>query len=64
MVQEMYRLCSQVRQAVTFPIRASLTRASIPQLQWLLEKSNRYLRDKIVKTIHSLLCILLTFALL
>ncbi|XP_002121148.4 protein FAM151A-like [Ciona intestinalis] len=42
MVEEMYSHCSSVRSPITFPVRASLTRPSIPNLQWLLAKSNRY----------------------
>jgi len=41
MVEEMYAACSGMRQAITFPVRASLAQRSISQFQWLLEKSNR-----------------------
>ena len=42
MVEEMYEACSFMRQAITFPVRASLAQRSIPQLQWLMAKSNRF----------------------
>lgn len=41
MVEEMYAHCKNSRQAITFPVRASLTGKSIAPLQWLLNKSNR-----------------------
>ena len=41
MVEEMYAACSSLRQAITFPVRASLSQRSITQFQWLLAKSNR-----------------------
>nr|CAB3244291.1 protein FAM151A-like [Phallusia mammillata] len=41
-VEEMYGHVSSLRQAITFPVRASLTRPSLPALQWLVSKSNRY----------------------
>lgn len=41
MVEEMYSHCKDSRQAITFPVRASLTGKSIAPLQWLLSKSNR-----------------------
>lgn len=42
MVEEMYGYCIYSRQAITFPVRASLTGKSIEPLKWLLKKSNRY----------------------
>ncbi|XP_039273176.2 protein FAM151A-like [Styela clava] len=42
MVEEMYSYCKSSRQAITFPVRASLTAQSVTELQWLIKKSNRY----------------------
>uniref|UniRef100_A0A8C5TN76 Family with sequence similarity 151 member B n=1 Tax=Malurus cyaneus samueli TaxID=2593467 RepID=A0A8C5TN76_9PASS len=42
MVQDMSRLCRSLSQPVTFPVRAALVPGSIPQLQWLLQQSQRY----------------------
>ncbi|XP_063819980.1 protein FAM151B isoform X2 [Pseudophryne corroboree] len=42
MVQEMEKICKTLSQPVTFPVRAALVRQSWPQLQWLLQTSDRY----------------------
>ncbi|XP_073511128.1 protein FAM151B isoform X1 [Phyllobates terribilis] len=42
MVREMEKICKGLSQPVTFPVRAVLVRQSWPQLQWLLQTSDRY----------------------
>ncbi|XP_056395273.1 protein FAM151B [Hyla sarda] len=42
MVREMENICKNLSQPVTFPVRAALVRQSWPQLQWLLQSSDRY----------------------
>lgn len=42
MVREMENICKNLSQLVTFPVRAALVRQSWPQLQWLLQTSDRY----------------------
>ncbi|NXS78204.1 F151B protein, partial [Erpornis zantholeuca] len=42
MVQEMSQLCQPLSQPVTFPVRAALLPASVPQLRWLLHQAPRY----------------------
>ncbi|KAL6465975.1 hypothetical protein MHYP_G00261080 [Metynnis hypsauchen] len=42
MVQQMEAVCRPLRQPVTFPVRAALLPQSFPQLQWLLQQSDRY----------------------
>ncbi|XP_044147627.1 protein FAM151B [Bufo gargarizans] len=42
MVREMEKICKDLSQLVTFPVRAALVRQSWPQLQWLLQTSDRY----------------------
>ncbi|KAM3938061.1 protein FAM151B [Leptodactylus fuscus] len=42
MVREMENICKTLSQPVTFPVRAALVRQSWPQLQWLLQTSDRY----------------------
>ncbi|XP_033020128.1 protein FAM151B isoform X1 [Lacerta agilis] len=42
MVQEMAKICRDLTQPITFPVRAALVRQSIPELLWLLQQSNRY----------------------
>ncbi|KAJ7993758.1 hypothetical protein DPEC_G00258010 [Dallia pectoralis] len=42
MVREMEAVCQPLRQSVTFPVRAALMAQSFPQLQWLLQQSDRY----------------------
>jgi len=43
MIAEMWSYVQDVRQAVTFPVRASLcSGGSIQRLQWLLSQSNRF----------------------
>ncbi|XP_051552529.1 protein FAM151B-like isoform X1 [Myxocyprinus asiaticus] len=42
MVHQMEELCRSLMQPVTFPVRAALLPVSFPQLQWLLEQSDRY----------------------
>ncbi|XP_069818961.1 protein FAM151B [Dendropsophus ebraccatus] len=42
MVREMENICKNLNQPVTFPVRAALVRQSWPQLQWLLQSSDRY----------------------
>ncbi|CAJ0942025.1 unnamed protein product [Ranitomeya imitator] len=41
MVREMEKICKGLSQPVTFPVRAVLVRQSWPQLQWLLQTSDR-----------------------
>nr|XP_054368610.1 protein FAM151B isoform X1 [Mirounga angustirostris] len=41
MVKEMEYICKELKQPVTFPVRAALVRQSCSQLLWLLKKSNR-----------------------
>ena len=42
MVEEMYDLLKDVKQPVTFPVRASLTAISQKQLLWLLKQREDY----------------------
>uniref|UniRef100_A0A3B1JF83 Family with sequence similarity 151 member B n=1 Tax=Astyanax mexicanus TaxID=7994 RepID=A0A3B1JF83_ASTMX len=42
MVQQMEGVCRPLKQPVTFPVRAALLPQSFPQLQWLLQQSDRY----------------------
>ncbi|KAM4053396.1 protein FAM151B [Anomaloglossus baeobatrachus] len=42
MVREMETICRSLSQPVTFPVRAAIVRQSWPQLQWLLQTSDRY----------------------
>ncbi|KAG8540791.1 hypothetical protein GDO81_018536, partial [Engystomops pustulosus] len=42
MVKEMEDICKNLSQPVTFPVRAPVVRQSWPQLQWLLQMSDRY----------------------
>ncbi|KAL0978994.1 hypothetical protein UPYG_G00179040 [Umbra pygmaea] len=42
MVRDMEALCQPLRQSVTFPVRAALMAKSFPQLQWLIQQSDRY----------------------
>jgi len=42
MIQSMYSYVKDLRQPITFPVRASLCKDSIPRLQWLLSQSNRF----------------------
>ncbi|XP_030647820.1 protein FAM151B [Chanos chanos] len=42
MVHQMEAVCKTLKQPVTFPVRASLLAQSFPQLQWLLQQSDRY----------------------
>uniref|UniRef100_A0A3P8ZNB1 Menorin-like domain-containing protein n=1 Tax=Esox lucius TaxID=8010 RepID=A0A3P8ZNB1_ESOLU len=42
MVREMEAVCWPLTQSVTFPVRAALMSQSFPQLQWLLQQSDRY----------------------
>ncbi|XP_066510746.1 protein FAM151B-like isoform X2 [Hoplias malabaricus] len=42
MVQQMEEVCRPLKQPVTFPVRAALLHRSFPQLQWLLQQSERY----------------------
>nr|XP_054368615.1 protein FAM151B isoform X3 [Mirounga angustirostris] len=42
MVKEMEYICKELKQPVTFPVRAALVRQSCSQLLWLLKKSNRF----------------------
>ncbi|KAG7481281.1 hypothetical protein MATL_G00065020 [Megalops atlanticus] len=42
MVREMEEVCGALKQPVTFPVRAALLPQSFPQLQWLLQQSERY----------------------
>lgn len=42
MVEEMHEICRDLRQPVTFPIRAAAARLSWKELTWLLDQSRRY----------------------
>ncbi|XP_040841912.1 protein FAM151B [Ochotona curzoniae] len=42
MVEAMERVCRELQQPVTFPVRAALVRQSCSELRWLLGKSDRY----------------------
>ncbi|KAG9488044.1 hypothetical protein GDO78_007705 [Eleutherodactylus coqui] len=42
MVREMEKICKNLIQPVTFPVRAALVRQSWPQLRWLMQTSDRY----------------------
>ncbi|KAI4884299.1 hypothetical protein NFI96_026910 [Prochilodus magdalenae] len=42
MVQQMEVVCRPLKQPVTFPVRAALLPQSFPQMQWLLQQSDRY----------------------
>ncbi|XP_004073000.1 protein FAM151B-like isoform X1 [Oryzias latipes] len=42
MVQEMEQICRDLPHAVTFPVRAALLAQSLPQLCWLLQRSDRF----------------------
>lgn len=41
MVRAMEEVCRNLRQPITFPVRAALLSNSLPQLQWLLQQSDR-----------------------
>lgn len=41
MVQLMDELCRPLKHAVSFPVRAALLGQSFPQLDWLLQQSDR-----------------------
>ncbi|KAJ3604408.1 hypothetical protein NHX12_029149 [Muraenolepis orangiensis] len=42
MVREMEELCRVQVHPITFPVRAALLSRSFPQIQWLLQQSDRY----------------------